>query len=109
MNRFSVSSLVLIAAAACVTGGCATDARQARVDQPLPSHLQLAMNSPQPTFGVGDELGWLAFGDLALAPQPGEPTEVLVIARAETTKGGAFGEVSPLGFDWVGQYLAAID
>ncbi|MEM8739438.1 MAG: hypothetical protein AAGG38_13325 [Planctomycetota bacterium] len=75
-------------------GGCTTSVVQARIDQPLPVHLEMAMSSGQPTFGVGDELGWLAFGDLAIAPMPGEPREVLVIASVE-----------PAGFDVVSRYL----
>ncbi|MEM6458186.1 MAG: hypothetical protein AAF710_02210 [Planctomycetota bacterium] len=55
-----------------------------------------------PTFGVGDELGWLAFGDLALAPLPGEPRNVLVIAAAP----GNPGTPATPEFDWVGRYLA---
>lgn len=80
-------------------GGCATHSvPQANIDQRMPEHLQLAMDSQQPTFGVGDELGWLAFGDLALAPQPGEPTNVLVVAQAEPVEDALY--------DWVGTYLA---
>lgn len=83
-------------------GGCAHQtAQRATVDQPLSEYLELAMNSPQPTFGVGDELGWLAFGDLAIAPLPGEPTDVLVVARAEP--------VDEQSFDWMGRYLALAD
>ncbi|MEM7626685.1 MAG: hypothetical protein AAF333_13910 [Planctomycetota bacterium] len=83
-------------------GGCANSLTpHAGVDQPMPAHLQLAMDSGQPTFGVGDELGWLAFGDLALAPLPGEPTSVLVVAQAEP--------VDEAAFNWVNTYLALAD
>ena len=86
-----------------ISTGCAHQplSPHAGIDQPMPAHLQVALDSGQPTFGVGDELGWLAFGDLALAPLPGEPTSVLVIAQAEPAE-------AP-GFDWVGTYLALAD
>ena len=80
-----------------LSGGCSSSGVQVVIDQTMPAHLQLAMTSDQPTFAVGDELGWLAFGDLALAPQPGEPRKVLVVAQATPTPDA--------GFDWVGRYL----
>ncbi|MEM9419827.1 MAG: hypothetical protein AAGA25_12375 [Planctomycetota bacterium] len=90
------------AALGLILGGCSTSSpHQATVDQPMPEHLEMAMASSMPTFGVGDELGWLAFGDLALAPMPGEPTDVLVIVKAEPA--------DIQSFDWVGQYLALAD
>lgn len=99
--RFSVPFLA-VALFGFGAGGCASrTAPQANVDQPMPAHLQLAMDSGQPTFGVGDELGWLAFGDMALAPLPGEPTSVLVVAQAEPARDASF--------DWVGSYLALAD
>lgn len=83
-------------------GGCSSlSPAQATIDQPMPAHLEMAMASAVPTFGVGDELGWLAFGDLALAPMPGELRDVLVIVKAEP--------VDPAAYDWVGRYLALAD
>lgn len=98
MKRPALAVLSLTAAG-LLPGGCATaPTAGVRVVAPLPASVSLAMAGEQPSFGVGDELGWLAFGDLALVPQPGEPTSVLVIARAEPTDDDAF--------DWVGTHLA---
>lgn len=83
------------------TGGCATGVVQTEVDQPVPDRVEVALSSGQATFGVGDELGWIAFGDLALAPAPGQMRDVLVIVRAEP--------VDADGFDWIGRYLALAD
>ncbi|MEM9882074.1 MAG: hypothetical protein AAF800_04045 [Planctomycetota bacterium] len=82
---------------AAALGGCQayTSTPRATLDAPLPP--QVAAAHAAPAFGVGDELGWLAFGDLALAPLPGEPRDVLVIAAAEPN--------AP-DFDWLGRYLA---
>jgi len=80
-----------------LSGGCSTSGVQVMIDQPMPAYLQAAMTSDQPTFAVGDELGWLAFGDLALAPQPTEPGKVLVVAQAKP--------IPDAGFDWIGRYL----
>ena len=69
MKTLAAAAVLAPAVFAVATlGGCATQPTQATIDQPMPEHLALAMHSSQPTFGVGDELGWLAFGDLALAP-----------------------------------------
>ena len=87
---------------ALLLGGCSVSPTgQAVIDQPLPAHLERAMASDLPPFGVGDELGWLAFGDLALAPLPAEPQDVLVIVHAEP--------IEYEHFDWIGQYLALAD
>lgn len=103
MKRLSVTALTLTTATTglLLGGCCGTNDEKAFVDQPLPGSIELAMASDLPTFGVGDELGWLAFGELALAPMPSEPRDVLVIARAEP--------VDEASFDWVGQYLALAD
>ncbi|MEM1109380.1 MAG: hypothetical protein AAGH99_11910 [Planctomycetota bacterium] len=98
MNAARLTAVILTAAALLI-GGCTTSTSVlATVDQPMPEHLELALSSGLPTFGVGDELGWLAFGDLALAPLPGESDSVLVIAEAEP--------IDLQSFDWVGRYLA---
>jgi len=103
MKRFSFSTLSVVAVANLFLGGCGSfgSTEQAAADQPMAGELGVTLASERPTFGVGDELGWLAFGDLALAPMPGEPTDVLVIAKAEP--------MEPASFDWVGQYLALAD
>lgn len=103
MNRLPLPVMSLAAAAISLClGGCSTSpAEQAGTSPSVTGDLEWAIASAQPTFGVGDELGWLAFGDLALAPMPGLPTDVLVIAKAEP--------VDEASFDWVTQYLALAD
>lgn len=102
MKRSPLVVVALFAAVGSLLGGCSTaPTAGAQIDQPLPASIELAMAGDQPSFGVGDELGWLAFGDLALAPQPGEPRNVLVIARAEPKDDESFAS-----FDWVGTHLA---
>ncbi len=103
MKRIAFTALTLATAATgLLLGGCSSAPTESSLaQQPLPDAVELAMASDLPTFGVGDELGWLAFGDLALAPMPGEPRDVLVIARAESSDAASF--------DWVGQYLALAD
>ncbi len=57
----------------------------------------VSLASVQPSFGVGDELGQMMFGQVAWSPEASPTHEVLVIAEAEPP--------AP-SFDWVQGYLA---
>lgn len=96
------SGFAVLGVAGCLgLGGCSTGVVQTELDQPIPDRVEVALSSGQATFGVGDELGWIAFGDLALAPAPGQMKDALVIVRAEPIEASQF--------DWIGRYLALAD
>lgn len=100
-KRFIGPAALALSLSAAGLGGCAGHAgTHAALQGPVAEPVRTAAAADRPAFGVGDELGWMAFGDLALAPLPGEPTHVLVIALADQEA-----DDTP-AFDWVGRYLA---
>ncbi len=91
-------AFLFLAGIAITVTGCTSNTSMQTSNFDLSPMVATRVASAQPSFGVGDELGWMMFSQVAMAPEASPTYEVLATVDSAPV-------VSELGL-WLEQYLS---